>query len=234
MLDQLFAPANLPFSVALGVVVALALLEVLTLVLGFALSSVIDSALDLDHGIDIHADFDHDGVPDAPVVMQALDWFNVGAVPLMILLIIGAAGFGMTGLTIQSISGNAFNPWIVCIPAFLGGLAAVKLCGGVAKKFVFREFTEAVSNDSMLGSQATITIGGTQKGHPTQAKLKDKFGQTHYVLVEPLRDLDTFELGATVILVQREGHKYFVVEDSMDTLLSLGPEDLSTEHRQKA
>jgi hypothetical protein len=53
-------------------------------------------------------------------------------------------------------------------------------------------------------------------------------------LVEPLRDSDTFDLGATVILVQREGHKYYVVEDSVDTLLSLGPEDLPAKQSQKA
>jgi hypothetical protein len=99
---------------------------------------------------------------------------------------------------------------------------------------VFREDSTAVSHDSLVGLPATITLGATLRGTPSQAKLVDKFGQTHYVLVEPLRETDRFEAGETILLVQRDGHKYLAIENSADMLFSLGPEDLTADSRTNA
>ena len=249
MREVLLSAANFPFTVALAVLVGLLALEILSWVFGFALSHALDNLLhiDLEHGIHfehhahvdhgVHVDHGHGGAShdgDVPVAAQVLNWMHVGSVPLLILFLFFLAGFGGAGVGIQELTGRAFSPWLTAIPATLVAVMVTKAFGGLSRKYLFREDTSAVSQDSLIGLPAIITLGATKKGTPSQAKVRDKFGQTHYVLVEALRDDDELATGETVLLVQREGHKYFVIENSVDTLLSLGPEELSTEVRQKA
>jgi hypothetical protein len=225
MLKFLLDPGNLPFTVALGVMVGLAVMEAVSALLGFGISELADHAIDFD--VD---------APDADGFSfgDALAWLHVGTVPLLVLLIIFLTTFGLTGLAVQSAANLRLSPWVASIPAFVAGLAGMRVIGGFAGRVLIKDETTAVSQDSLLGHVGTITLGATSKGSPSQAKLKDKHGQTHYVLIEPLRDGDTFNTGDNVMLVQRDGPKYYVIEDSVETLLSLGSQDLSAEHRQKA
>ena len=210
MKEVLLSAANLPFTVALAVLGGLALLEILSWVVGFALSHTLDAALnidldhginidhgiDIDHGVDLdhgaHIDHGADVHGEAPMAIQILGWLHVGAVPVLILFMIFLAMFGISGIAIQELTGRSLNVWIAAMPAFAIGLIGMRSLGGFARKHVFREDTSAVSHDSMIGLPAIITLGATRKGTPSQAKLKDKFGQTHYVLVEPLREEDVF------------------------------------------
>ncbi len=242
MIETLFSPGYMPFAIALGVMLSLVILEMLSMVLGFAFSHMVDSALDIDHGLQVDHAVDaldpgvegHAGADHAPFGAQVLDWLHVGAVPILFLFMIFLAAFGLTGLAIQTWLPSMLSPWLAAIPALAVAILSMRFLGGLARKVAFKDETSAVSHDSFVGMQAVITLGQTERGKPTQAKLRDKYDLTHYVLIEPLREGDTFDSGDTVLLVQRDGHKYFVIDTSVETLLSLSPEDLATENRQKA
>ncbi|RYG45635.1 DUF1449 family protein [bacterium] len=217
MVRTLLSDSMLPFTIALAIVVGLLIVEVVSLLLGFALSDVVDVALDTDADL-----------PDA------VEWFGIGHVPVMILLPMFLGGFGFTGFVIQSATGGTLSPWIAAIPALIGALALTRFGGRALGNFFTRDETTAVTAESLIGHTAVITLGATRFGEPSQAKLRDPHGQMHYVLVEPVREGDSFDNGERVILVRRDGPKYYVVADDPEAILSLDAHDLAADVRQGA
>jgi hypothetical protein len=233
MVEFILSHPNVPFTVALGIMVALAILEVVTLLLGFAISGIVDHVMP-----DIDVDADFDGIPDHPTLSAIAHWLHVGDAPALALFIVFLTGFGLSGWGIQyaalEYGGRVWSPWLAALPAALFGILSMRVVGAALVRIGIRDETTAISAESLLGSTATITLGTARTGQPSQAKLKDKHGQTHYVLVEPLRSGEEFDHGSTVTLVQRNGPKYFVVGDGVDALLALETEDLPATPRQKA
>jgi hypothetical protein len=72
-------------------------------------------------------------------------------------------------------------------------------------RIVPKETSSAINIDSLSGQTATIVIGTAKKGLPSQAKVRDLYGQTHYILVEPEND-ESFSQGDQVVLAQLNGH----------------------------
>jgi hypothetical protein len=54
---------------------------------------------------------------------------------------------------------------------------------------------------------ATITLGEARQGSPAEARFRDQFGTTHYLMVEP-DDGETYQAGDNVLLVQQRGAVY--------------------------
>jgi hypothetical protein len=69
-------------------------------------------------------------------------------------------------------------------------------------KIIPKDETTAIHSDELIGRTAQIILGQAKQNSPAQAKVKDQFGQTHYVLVEPELDI-IFYQGQDVILTQR-------------------------------
>lgn len=234
MVEFILSNGNFPFTVALGIMATLAALEVISVLLGFALSGIVDHMMP-----DVDVDADLDGLPDHPTISAIAHWLHVGEAPALALLVVFLTGFGLAGWGTQYLAteyrGAMLSPWLASVPALAVGFLGMRVFGGLLPKIGIRDETTAVSADSLVGSTATITLGTARKGEPSQAKLKDKHGLTHYVLVEPLQAGDSFEHGESVTLVRREGPKYFVVGDSVDALLALEKqEDLPASPRLKA
>ena len=53
-----------------------------------------------------------------------------------------------------------------------------------------------------------IIRGEALAGQPAEAKLQDRFGQTHYLLVEPDDEAGRFVEGDEVLLVQGSGSRF--------------------------
>ena len=235
MIEFLVAPPNIPFTIALCVMGGIALLELISMLLGFALSHAVDSSLPgLDHDVDVGLDLNHDGHISGGE--HFLGWLHVGQVPILILFLLLLLGFGLGGVLTQwsalNLTGNTLHLGLA-VPIALGlGLLGIRVFGGAARRVILKDETTAVSAESLVGYSAVITLGLTRRGTPTQAKLKDGHGQNHYVLVEPLNDDSVFHPGDSVLLVERVGHKYLVIEDSVDALLSFGATPPSAEDRQ--
>lgn len=237
MIAFVLASGNAPFTIALGVMAGIAILELFSLLVGTALSGLLDSVLP-DFDADLHFDVDGDGIPDVPFLHGIAHWFHLGQAPALALLVIFLTGFGLAGWITQSFfvqfTGNFGNPWVAGLPALGLGFASMRLFGGLLARVGIRDETTAQSADSLIGNTAVITLGTATKTQPSQAKFRDKHGQTHYVIVEPLRSFEEFAPGESVTLVQREGAKYLVIGSSVDALLSLGIDDLPVDATQKA
>ncbi len=219
MTEFLFSSANIPFIISLGVMVAFTIIEILSTSIGIGISEMVDSMLpefDADIDIDIDADGDLTGVDgSANSLANLLSWFRIGEVPVVMLLIIFLTSFGISGLTIQyvmiSVTGYTLPAGIAAIPAFLSAIPAIRGLGGLLGKYMPKDETYVVSEDSFIGMFVLITLGESHAGHPAQAKLKDKFGQTHYLMVEPDNPSDRFGTGEKALVVSKSGSLYKII-----------------------
>lgn len=229
-------PGNLPFSVALAVVLLLGALEALSLLVGGA-SSLLDAhGPDLHlpdaHGLEVHAPGVHGGAHgldahsgvahadadlDAGPMSDALTWLHAGQIPSTILLLLFLLGFGIGGLMLQSLMQSRFGtllPSGVAVwPAGIIALLATRISGGLLKPVLPRDETEAVSQDSFVGCGGQITIGTARPGKPAEARVKDRFGRTHYVMVEPDGN-DEFPAGSHVLLIKRHAALYRAIDNT--------------------
>lgn len=182
------------FTIALGVVFGLLVIEVVLLLLGGALPDV---------------EMDADGDLDGPV----LDFLHVGRIPLVAVLALFGTGFGLAGLAVQGAVGT---PLAVVI-ALVVALATVRFGGaGLARVFP-REESSAMTRDELIGHTAVVVLGEGRRGAPTQAKFTDRHGQTHYVLVQPAGD-EPLKAGETIVLVACSGAVYDAIGDGPDAL----------------
>ncbi len=206
MVEFLTATPNLPFTIALTLLFAIVFLEILGLLIGMSVAELLDS---LVPDTDLNLGPEGAKTIASSVFLTLLGWLLIGRVPVLILFILFLTAFGIIGLFLQSlllqITGRLFSAWIVSLPAGLAALAVVKSVGGLFTRFMVKDETTAVSEATFIGKIATITLGRAKRGRPARAKLLDEYGQTHYVLVEPEAEEDTFEVGNMVVLIDRSG-----------------------------
>jgi membrane protein implicated in regulation of membrane protease activity len=206
MLEIIAAPANLPFSVALLVMLLIGAVE------AFGLGA---SAVQLD----VDADIDGGG--------DLLGWLGIGRVPLLMLLVVFLALFGLIGLAIQQFAGP-LPLWIAAPGAAVAALPLTSLGARGLARIMPGDETTAVSLDSLVGRRGTITIGTARRGSPAQARVSDIHGQVHYVMVEPYDDDHSLGEGETVRLDRRDGNIFIAVgrtdriESGLDVLPTPG------------
>ncbi len=215
MIAFVLSSQNLPFAVSLSLMLAIALMEGVSTLIGAGLSEFIDSVLpdmDADVDVDVDADFDADLDADfhAPgLFTRLLSWLRVGEVPVLLLVIVFLTAFGLIGLFCQSMSlrilGYMLPATLASVPALFATLPVVRICGGILARVIPKDETESVSEESFVGRLAVVTIGRATVGKPAQARLSDEHGQAHYIMVEPDVEEAMFEQGATVLIVSHKG-----------------------------
>jgi hypothetical protein len=195
MFDFLLAPENLPFAVALLVMLGIGTAEAVGLATGAA-----------------HFDGQADGD-----VGHVLGWLGVGQVPLLIIIVVLLALFGLIGITLQQLAatliGGPVSAWIAGPAAFALALPLLGISARTLARIMPGDETTAVSLDTLVGKRATVTIGAARRGSPAQARVRDAHGQVHYVMVEPLGDDGSVAAGETVLLVSREGGIFIGLSD---------------------
>lgn len=227
MLTYFLAEQNLPFSVSIALVLAMAALEGVLTLLGFGLSAMLDGlggdlympAIEAD--ADVSADFDAaDG--SALSFGSLLAWLRFGEVPAIILLIIFLSAFGALGFAVQgavsSVAGTYLPSAIAAVPAFAGALPVVRILGGAMGRLMPREETSAVALETLIGRVARITLGTATVGRPAQGKVRDQHGLDHYVMIEPDTDNTEFSQGSEVLLVRKAGATFFAIANEHDAL----------------
>lgn len=191
MFDFILAQANLPFSVALAVMLMIGLVEAVGLGAG---------AVHLDMHADVHAGGHLD--------LDLLGWLGLGRVPLLVLLVILLALFGLIGIAIQQLAtallGAPLSPWLASAAAIVAALPLSGLCARGVARILPHDETTAVGLDSLVGRRATVTIGTARVGSPARARVHDVHQQVHYVMVEPSERASAVETGGTLLLVRRE------------------------------
>ena len=188
MFDFILAAANLPFSVALALMLMIGIVEAVGLGAGAV-------------HLDVHADFHADADP--------LGWLGVGRVPLLVLLVILLALFGLIGITVQQVAtaftGAPLSPWIASVVAIVGALPLAGISARGVARILPQDETTAVSLESLVGRRATVTVGTARVGSPARASVRDIHQQVHYVMVEPTERATEVAAGGTLLLVRREG-----------------------------
>jgi hypothetical protein len=230
MFETFFSDATAPFAVALSLMVMIAIIELVGALMGMAPSDMIDSMLpEIDTDLDLEMDADLGGVgspldtdavsaPDAPgagPLSSVLGWLCVGRVPILVLLIAFLTAFGLTGIVVQGAFSTVFNftlpAALACLPALMVAIPATRWSGLRLSKIMPKEQTEAVSQRRFIGRIATIVRGEAKQDLPAEAKLTDRYGQTHYLLVEPDEADAVFPAGEAVLIVKQVGGRYRVI-----------------------
>ncbi len=151
---------------------------------------------------------DHAGW-DADLDSDLLGWLGIGRVPLLVLLVLYLASFGLIGLIGQQMShdllGGVQPIWIAAPAAALLALPATGLAARLVGGLVPQDHTTAIPIEDLVGRPATIQVGRATPGSPARARAIDRFGQAHHVMVEPDNPGQVFVEGETVLLVRREG-----------------------------
>jgi hypothetical protein len=207
-MEELVSPGNAPFLVAICMMVFIGALEGLSLLIGTGLLHHLDSffAIHLDH-----AHFDHAG-PLFPGE-NVLGWLHVGRVPLLVLIVLFLMGFAIAGLTLQwavaGLVGNPLPPLPASLIAAACAVPGVRLFGGQIARYVPRDETSAISEESFVGRVARLTAASAMAGQPGQAKLTDEHGRTHYLLVVPDDPEIQFTRDDAVLIVSRASGSLF-------------------------
>jgi hypothetical protein len=220
MMEFISASPNLPFSVALAVMLAIAVLEGVGTLLGMGVSSLIEGLLP-----DFDVDFDAEiSTGDTPFAMsRILGWLRFGKVPALILLVVFLTSFGLAGLAIQKVVHTTFGSLmpglLASLIAFAASLPVVRALGGGLAKILPKDETSAVSEKTFIGRVAVITLGTSRRGSPAEAKLQDQYGQAHYVMVEPDISDEEFQQGDQLLLVKKSGSTFRAIRNTSDSLV---------------
>jgi len=201
MLFDLFLSQNVLFYSALLLTLALCAVEVILLLIG--LSSVDATGFD---------SVDSEG--DAPGSTSGiLGYLNVGRLPFTLFFATACAVFGLTGLAIQqaslALSGQILSMGVAALLALVGAVPGTRWIGGFLGRLMPKTETTALSKQDLVGLTASVTLGEAKRGSPAQARVRDQFGQNHYVMVEPAGVEETLSQGQDVLLTQRADTHYY-------------------------
>lgn len=230
MLSFLAHPGNLPFAVSLYVMFGIAALEGVSLLLGGGMSHWLDSWF--DHGdldLDVDADVDLDAASTIDLdtghdlVSHALGWLHVGTVPVLVVLVLFLTSFALSGFTLQavfsSLTGYMVPGSLAWIPALAFALPTVRFTGGRIARWMPKEETSAVSQETFVGRVAVVVLGVARAGEPAQARLRDEHGRSHYVLVEPDVPGEELAAGSEVLIVKLEGARFRAIRPPSPALV---------------
>ena len=198
----LTAAENIPFGVAMAVMLGLAALEIIGFLVAMSPSEWIDHMVFTDLH---HADGGADGV---------LGWLHVGQVPTLILLILFLTCFAISGYVVQVVSQVALHAYlpamVATVPALLGGVISVRVVGGWLSQVIPRDESSAISEAEFIGKLVTVTAASSLQGVASQARFRDADGRSYFLLVEP--DSEDFSLqdGMQVLVLRKQGVVYRV------------------------
>lgn len=223
MIAFILAGQNLPFAVAITLMLLIAVLEGVTTILGMGLSSILESLMpEVDIDMDIDADIDGVDVQPASPLTRMLGWLRIGQVPVLVLLVIFLTAFGLLGFGIQSVAIRIFGAFLpvtlATIAAIVLAMPVVRLLGGMLARIMPKDETEAVSEKSFIGLVAVITTGRARLGSPAQGRLNDRYGQSHYVMIEPDNAEEEFLQGTEVLLVSQFGATFKAIRNTSKAL----------------
>ncbi len=215
VIELLLAPENIAFSVSLGLVTAIGILEGIGAVVGFALSGFLDSIFP---EVDIELDAGDVGASGA--FGEFLTWLRFREVPVIVIMIAFLTAFGLIGFVFQGflsvVLGSTVNGFVASISSLLICLPFVRVFAGFLAKIIPKDETSAVKVDSFIGYPANIVLGSMARGNPAQIKLTDQFGQDHYFMAEPDIDEATFNQGDGVIIVRKEQALFYVIANTKE------------------
>jgi hypothetical protein len=213
-MDFVFATQNLAFTVSLAL---LALLVLLELGMGGGLTEFLDTLIP-----DLEVEADGQSAATDSLPTKLLAWLRVGKVPTFMLVAVFLGVFGVGGLLLQFAcvhTGIGLLPGLIAAAAmFFLAMPIVRVAASLLGDLLPRDETQVLSQEALIGRIAVIVMGTAKRGAAAQAKLRDEFRTTHYLMVEPLHDQDEFQQGQEVLLMARSGACYRAVRAEVPAL----------------
>lgn len=202
----LFESYNLPFAIALAALFVIAFLQVL------GAGDFLEGA----EGPEIEIDADlADGLEASGFLDGLSTLLGLGRVPFLIWLSCLLFVFASLGVFGQWIIASTYGaPLSAGLAALLAAAGALPLNGMLVRPLgalLPQDETTAVGLESLVRREAIIQVGTARAASPARAKVKDAFGQPHFVMVEPHQPGTELAEGETVLLVRREGQLFFGV-----------------------
>lgn len=191
--DYFYLPANAPFFWALCALIFLVVFEFLALLCAVSPSHALDSIMP-----DVHTAW--------------ADWLHLGKVPFLVLALCFIFGFSASGFALQAIvvqvCGDPMNVLAASAIAFVFGLLSTHYLGTTIGRLIPSIETSAISTDELINHIGYIVTGTAKAGSPSELKVKDKFGNMHYLMIEPLDPEEVLEEGSAVTIVRIDGSVY--------------------------
>ena len=142
--------------------------------------------------------------PLGAVIMPSL-----GISPAKFGIVVSAYAFsaGLSGLLAAGFA-DRFDRKKLLLFFYVGFLCGTLWCG-LARSF-----------EAMLA--ARIVTGRAEQGSPARARVEDRHGQAHYVMVEPNNPAESFAEGEAILIVRREGNIFRAISRGDHRLPYLG------------
>ena len=201
MLSFLLDDANFWFSCALGIVIALFILEMAGMFFGVSLLGLVDDQAALDADADTSSGFTEFG-----------SWLALDRVPLLVWLVLLLTTFGSAGLTFNFLSltllDTYFARWLITLLAVIAGLFFTARFGSFIARLLPKQESSATTADELVGTVGHITVGVARQNSPAEGKFIDAHGQPHYLLVEPFEPDEQFSQGEKILLIQKRDYRW--------------------------
>ena len=201
MLSFLLDDANFWFSCALGIVIALFILEMAGMFFGVSMLGLVDDQAALDADADSSSGFTEFG-----------SWLALDRVPLLVWLVLLLTTFGTAGLTFNFLSltllDTYFARWLITLLAVIAGLFFTTRFGTFIARLLPKQESSATTADELVGTVGHITVGVARQNSPAEGKFIDAHGQPHYLLVEPLEPDEQFSQGEKILLIQKRDYRW--------------------------
>lgn len=201
MLSFLLDDANFWFSCALGIVIALFILEMAGMFFGVSLLGLIDDQAAVDADADTSSGFTEFG-----------SWLALDRVPLLVWLVLLLTTFGIAGLAFNFLSltllDTYFDRWLIILLAVVAGLFFTARFGIFIARLLPKQESSATTADELVGTVGHITVGVARQNSPAEGKFIDAHSQPHYLLVEPLEPDEQFSQGEKILLIQKRDYRW--------------------------
>lgn len=194
-MELFLAPHSLPFAIAAVMLIALTVIEMACLLIGFSLGEVVDKAW-----------------PDD--MAGLMSWLNVGGVPVLILLMIILGIFAMTGFVLQAVASAIWTPLpaLIAIPtALAGSVPTIRVASRWVARLVPRDESYAVDLADLVGRTAEVTVGPLDQALPGRVRLKDRYGNWHVLRAKAAAEEAPIAIGAQVLLVDRNSDIFIAI-----------------------
>ena len=218
MIDNILAPENSVFAIALGLFLLIFLIQALSFIIGLEPFSFLDGLLP-----DAPVDLD---VPDAhPVgfMDSIMSMLKLGKVPFVFTFIFFLFSFSLIGLYGQQglvAFGMPRLPWYIASPiALVVTIPVLRFGNAIMARVLPKDETYSISSDTFVGRMATITIGTATFDTPAEAKLQGPDKKTHYVRAVADEEGKSFKQGDRVLIVSKRAEGVFAVIEPDEFLL---------------
>lgn len=195
-MDALAGTGTYPFAIAALILVGLVAVELVAMLVGMSVSSLVDHGLP-GHAVEAHAEHG--------LLGAWMSWLNAGGVPLLVLIMIWLACFAIAGFAIQGVAQAVFT-MLPTLVASLGALAlaapATRTLSRWTARIIPREETSAVSQAEFIGLTGTVVLGPLDQGKPGRVRVRDRHGNIHVLQTKGAGD-HVIAQGGTVLIVDR-------------------------------